>query len=230
MFDLEKFKTGKYYVHLPTQEIYDDVMEFLDDNGFKWRSGDKMNYKNIWSRENKNTTITFDNVSRGGVYVVNLEKLLNNELKDLEGLKELELNETETINQDFAVFISGKDITNDILIKKDDEHGDFKLKQTGEIVYQQKNEQEYTKLMFENRTIYLDKNRKYGDAFTDTIKKYGYISAITRMNDKFNRIEQFTLNGFKDEEEGLRDSLMDLANYCYMYVMEIDREQEGKNE
>ncbi len=148
---------------------------------------------------------------------------------DFETAKRAALNhETETINQDFDVFISGKDITNDIYFR--DEHGDFKLKQTGGIVYKLRNEQEYTKLMFENRTIYLDKNRKYGDAFTDTIKKYGYISAITRMNDKFNRIEQFTLNGFKDEEEGLRDSLMDLANYCYMYVMEIDREKEGKNE
>ena len=197
MFDLEKFKTGKYYVHLPTQEIYDEVMEFLDNNGFKWRSKDKMNYENLWKRESENTTIAFDNITRGGVYGVSLEKILNNEFKDLKGLKELELSETEKMN---------------------------------ETTYQQKNEQEYTKLMFENRKIYLDKNKKYGDAFADTIKKYGYISAITRMNDKFNRIEQFTLNGFKDEEESLRDSLMDLANYCYMYVMEIDKEKEGKNE
>ena len=123
MFDLEKFKTGKYYVHLPTEEIYDEVMEFLDDNGFKWRSGDKMNYKNIWSRENKNTTITFDNVSRGGVYVVNLRKLLNNEFKDLEGLKELHinLNKQDKLKEIFAVGRLHTDIIKDYIDYKFEE-------------------------------------------------------------------------------------------------------------
>ena len=91
------------------------------------------------------------------------------------------------------------------------------------------NEKHYTKLMLENKSIYLDKNKKYGDAFAETIQKYGYISALTRMNDKFNRIEEFTLKGFEDEEESLRDSLMDLANYCYMYVMEIEKEKDSEH-
>lgn len=71
--------------------------------------------------------------------------------------------------------------------------------------------------------VYVDKNMKYGDAFAETIEKYGMIAALTRMNDKFNRIEQFIVNGFEDSEESLKDSLLDLANYCLMTVMEIDK-------
>lgn len=71
--------------------------------------------------------------------------------------------------------------------------------------------------------VYVDKNMKYGDAFAETIEKYGMIAALTRMNDKFNRIEQFIVNGFDDSEESLKDSLLDLANYCLMTVMEIDK-------
>ena len=71
--------------------------------------------------------------------------------------------------------------------------------------------------------VYVDKNMKYGDAFAETIEKYGMIAALTRMNDKFNRIEQFIVNGFEDSEESLKDALLDLANYCLMTVMEIDK-------
>ena len=87
------------------------------------------------------------------------------------------------------------------------------------------NDKHYEKLMYENQEVYLDKNKKYGDSFTDTIKKYGYISALTRMHDKFSRIEEFIIEGYEDEEESLRDSLMDLANYCYMTVMALERDQ-----
>lgn len=60
MFDLEKFKTDKYYVHLPTQELYDEAMDFLDNNGFKWKSGNKMNYENFWKEYKEKTCISIN--------------------------------------------------------------------------------------------------------------------------------------------------------------------------
>lgn len=59
MFDLEKFKTGKYYVHLPTKEIYDDVMEYLEENGIRWIGGDKPTSENRWTRYRNETCIRY---------------------------------------------------------------------------------------------------------------------------------------------------------------------------
>ena len=59
MFDLEKFKTGEYYVHLPTKELYDDVMEFLDKNGFVWGgSRDSLDSEHYWSKYKADTAIS----------------------------------------------------------------------------------------------------------------------------------------------------------------------------
>ena len=66
------------------------------------------------------------------------------------------------------------------------------------------------------------KNKRYGDSFSKTVQHYGLISALTRMSDKWNRIETLIL-GRADEsaDESLVDSLIDLANYCIMTVCEI---------
>ena len=66
------------------------------------------------------------------------------------------------------------------------------------------------------------KNKRYGDSFSKTAQRYGLISALTRMSDKWNRIETLIL-GRADEsaDESLVDSLIDLANYCIMTVCEI---------
>lgn len=74
------------------------------------------------------------------------------------------------------------------------------------------------------------KNKRYGDSFSKTVQHYGLISALTRMSDKWNRIETLIL-GRADEstDESLVDSLTDLANYCIMTVCEIqDSELKAK--
>lgn len=73
--------------------------------------------------------------------------------------------------------------------------------------------------------VYTEKNKNYGDSFGISIKKYGMIAALTRISDKFNRLEQLILtrsDGTKDES--LIDTMLDMANYCLMTVMEIEDE------
>ena len=80
-------------------------------------------------------------------------------------------------------------------------------------------------------SIYELKNQKYGNSFDLSVKKYGLISALTRMSDKWNRIENLILthdNGTDDES--LKDSLMDLANYCNMTVLILDAERNSKDD
>ena len=80
--------------------------------------------------------------------------------------------------------------------------------------------------------IYELKNQKYGNSFDISVEKYGLISALTRMSDKWNRIENLILthdNGTDDES--LKDSLMDLANYCNMTVLileECNQDDKGR--
>ena len=78
-------------------------------------------------------------------------------------------------------------------------------------------------------SIYELKNQKYGNSFDLSVKKYGLISALTRMSDKWNRIENLILthdNGTDDES--LKDSLMDLANYCNMTVLILEDDDKCK--
>lgn len=86
------------------------------------------------------------------------------------------------------------------------------------------NKERHRALIEHIHNTYVDKNKKYGDAFNNTIRKYGFISALTRMHDKFSRIESFILNGYEDSEESLIDSLLDLSNYCLMTVMELEKD------
>ena len=74
------------------------------------------------------------------------------------------------------------------------------------------------------------KNKRYGDSFSKTVQHYGLISALTRMSDKWNRIETLILgNADESADESLVDSLTDLANYCIMTVCEIqDSELKAK--
>jgi hypothetical protein len=71
--------------------------------------------------------------------------------------------------------------------------------------------------------IYKRKNLAYGDAFSNTYAEFGIISAVTRMSDKWNRIKSL-INGIENKigDESLKDTLLDLANYCLMTVMEIE--------
>ena len=77
--------------------------------------------------------------------------------------------------------------------------------------------------------LYATKNKKYGDSFSITVQKYGIIAALTRLSDKWQRFETLILT--KDAgtpDESIRDTLLDMANYCIMTVMELDQ-KEGIN-
>ena len=74
--------------------------------------------------------------------------------------------------------------------------------------------------------LYATKNQKYGDSFSMTVQKYGIIAALTRLSDKWQRFETLILT--KDPgtpDESIRDTLLDMANYCIMTVMELDQKE-----
>ena len=75
---------------------------------------------------------------------------------------------------------------------------------------------------------YRRKNADYGDSFGISVRKYGIIAALTRMSDKWNRLENLILNREKGNvgyvaDESVLDTLLDMATYCLMTVMEIEK-------
>lgn len=65
--------------------------------------------------------------------------------------------------------------------------------------------------------IFAVKNEKYGSSFEVSVDKYDMIAALTRISDKFNRIENLILNGDGGtDDETVMDTLIDMANYCVM--------------
>jgi len=75
--------------------------------------------------------------------------------------------------------------------------------------------------------LYAQKNTAYGDSFGISVEKYGLISALTRISDKFNRLENLILHPDVDQDdERVTDTLLDLASYAIMTYIEITTKDE----
>ena len=78
--------------------------------------------------------------------------------------------------------------------------------------------QEHLDKMLEMHELYYTKNKDYGDAFTQSLDKYGPIAALVRMEDKWNRLSNLITKGEEGliKSESVEDTLIDLANYAIM--------------
>lgn len=82
----------------------------------------------------------------------------------------------------------------------------------------------HAKLCEELNAIYAKKNHDYGDAFAKTFEEEGMAMPRIRLTDKLNRFRQLSKNDSAAEvnDESLRDTLMDLANYAIMTIIEME--------
>ncbi len=67
---------------------------------------------------------------------------------------------------------------------------------------------------------YKAKNADYGNSFAQVREKYPN-AILIRLNDKLNRLETL-MNGAEQQvnDESVEDTLLDLANYCIMELVE----------
>lgn len=71
--------------------------------------------------------------------------------------------------------------------------------------------------------LYARKNHDYGDSFHQTFVEEGMAMARIRLGDKFNRFQTLSRGGEqKVNDESIRDTLIDLANYAIMTVVEME--------
>lgn len=73
--------------------------------------------------------------------------------------------------------------------------------------------------------LYGRKNHDYGDSFHKTFIEEGMAMARIRLGDKFNRFKTLSRdNDRKVDDESIRDTLIDLANYAIMTILEMECE------
>lgn len=72
--------------------------------------------------------------------------------------------------------------------------------------------------------LYEMKNRDYGDAFHLSYQEEGLAMPRIRLGDKFNRFKNLSKNPEAQAVNGesIRDTLLDLANYAIMTIMELE--------
>ena len=76
--------------------------------------------------------------------------------------------------------------------------------------------------------LYDSKGQDYGDSFGETYRKLGIISALTRISDKYNRLVSLATKPEEErkvKDESIQDTLLDMANYCIMTVIEMENEK-----
>lgn len=83
-------------------------------------------------------------------------------------------------------------------------------------------EKAFKEVLAEMLQTFLKKNHDYGNSFSKTFSEFGLVSAVVRMNDKMERLKSL-LKADAKVNESVRDTLMDLANYSVMTVMELDK-------
>lgn len=83
----------------------------------------------------------------------------------------------------------------------------------------------------EMANLYEKKNADYGNSFGDTYQRLGLISAVTRIQDKCHRLCNLSTKRGQQQvkDESIRDTLIDLANYAIMTLIELEREDEANH-
>lgn len=81
----------------------------------------------------------------------------------------------------------------------------------------------HKKLCEELNALYAKKNHDYGDSFSQTFKEEGMAMPRIRLMDKLNRFKKLSrADNAQVKDESMRDTLLDVANYALMTVLEMD--------
>lgn len=67
------------------------------------------------------------------------------------------------------------------------------------------------------------KNHDYGNSFSELFAECGMAYAYGHMAEKLKRVKSLMSDGAKVNGESMRDSLLDLANYAILTIMELDK-------
>lgn len=76
---------------------------------------------------------------------------------------------------------------------------------------------EYERIVTDTMELCKKKNKDYGSSVQDTYQKFGDISYLTRITDKYNRICSLMSKDNEIKDESILDSIKDMGNYCFLW-------------
>jgi hypothetical protein len=76
--------------------------------------------------------------------------------------------------------------------------------------------------------LYKKKNADYGNSFADIFAEVGMPYAYGHLAEKLSRIRSLMNHPAAVKGESMRDSLVDLANYAILTVVELDAQKEDE--
>ena len=87
-------------------------------------------------------------------------------------------------------------------------------------------EQEYkdcfNEILEEMKEVHRKKNADYGNNFHKRYERWGFLTALLRLSDKMERLENIYEKGeIEVKDESVEDTLLDLANYAVMTIVEL---------
>lgn len=83
------------------------------------------------------------------------------------------------------------------------------------------------------RETFLKKNHDYGNSFHETWDEFGdkgIITALTQISHKYHRLMNIGLGTKSLVDESIDDTLLDMANYCILTIMELEKARNNKKE
>lgn len=102
------------------------------------------------------------------------------------------------------------------------------LKDYIDILKNEPDARSFKKITDEMLDTYKVKNHDYGSSFSNLFKECGMTYAYGHMKEKLERVKSLMKDEAKVKGEGMKDSLLDLANYTILTIMELER-KEGEN-
>lgn len=83
------------------------------------------------------------------------------------------------------------------------------------------------------RETFLKKNHDYGNSFHKTWDEFGdkgIITALTQISHKYHRLMNIGLGTKPLVDESIDDTLLDMANYCILTIMELEKARNNEKE
>lgn len=83
------------------------------------------------------------------------------------------------------------------------------------------------------RETFPKKNHDYGNSFHETWDEFGdkgIITALTQISHKYHRLMNIGLGTKPLVDESIDDTLLDMANYCILTIMELEKARNNEKE
>ena len=229
VFEVLKFEDDSVFVKNKNASMTDDMFMFIDLS-FVEKFGVKVVKKQKITRRNKERCEMYD-VPYLGKYSIRLDSGIGDDLSSFAKIKK-EDDKDKDCSLDFLNRAIDscviETLCNDSLSKCIESINQY-LKEVrpkeGEPKAESEKEDadrfnEITDKMFET---FKAKNHDYGSSFSNLFKECGMTYAYGHMAEKLERVKSLMKDEAKVNGEGMKDSLLDLANYAILTVIEIEK-------